>query len=1041
MSSTNDNNTKHNTATKGATDAKTVQKDAALAAKKTPTAKASSGKTSSKSGSPEKSSKEEKRDVVEIQRDKQKKRSEVNDEIVLIITGLICILLYLSLLNCCGLIGRGINCVLFGFMGGIVPYFFPVAMFIIVWFMLKYPDSPVAIRKTTVFLISQFIITAVIHLFSDVVDEKFFRSFTVGYREKRGGGLFGAILGKPLYLLFDKVASLIILFALLLVCIILIIGKGVFKELKEYIIRKREERQEAYDEEYDDNHTVTIGQTPNPGSQSFTLEDIQEENRKRRVMLVDAEPPAIPVDLSFYADPAKKKPEKKQGFLDKLLNRKEEKPKEPTYTANYTVSAVPVDGISKTAENTVKEPVPLNGAQTRPDGNGSKVTTTGHPFYQLELDNKFRETGANESGSILKTGYDEPDNAYRPEESEREINRRRAVWQKLDEPAGNTVSGTPSAAGTEPNITINGISTTADVAKDIAGVNPYDAVETTEAVAPSRSELIHAGAAAKNENASDSAPKAGTAAANGAAQNKSNTNDANAVSDDLNTLMEQETVPVREYKFPPLHLLNKPKNNAGETSGAELKETARKLEQTLKSFGVNVTITEISCGPSVTRYELQPEQGVKVSKITNLENDIKLNLAAEDIRIEAPIPGKAAVGIEVPNKVSSGVMLRTLLESQEFRDNKGKITFAVGKDIGGNIVLSDISKMPHLLIAGATGSGKSVCINTMVISLLYKYKPEDLKIMMIDPKVVELSVYNGIPHLAIPVITDPKKASNALNWAVMEMTRRYELFAEFGVRNLEGFNEKLESSTEPLTDKLGNKLTKLPRFVIIVDELADLMMVAPGEVEDAICRLAQLARAAGIHLVIATQRPSVDVITGLIKANIPSRIAFAVSSGIDSRTILDQVGAEKLLGKGDMLFFPQGIPKPVRLQGPFVSDEEIQSIVDFLVANNGAANINNSIHESIENGVSPVSEQMKNGSSSAPENDRDEYFADAGRFIIEKEKASIGMLQRVYKIGFNRAARIMDQLAEAGVVGPEEGTKPRKILMTAQEFENFLSEQ
>lgn len=489
---------------------------------------------------------------------------------------------------------------------------------------------------------------------------------------------------------------------------------------------------------------------------------------------------------------------------------------------------------------------------------------------------------------------------------------------------------------------------------------------------------------------------------------------------------QEEEKPV--YVFPPLTLLKKGKGGRQGDSDEYLRETARKLQQTLQNFGVQVTVTNVSCGPTVTRYELQPEQGVKVSRIVALTDDIKLNLAAADIRIEAPIPGKAAVGIEVPNATNSAVMLRDLLESKAFQQHPSPIAFAVGKDIGGQPVVTDIAKMPHLLIAGATGSGKSVCINTLIMSILFKASPEEVKLIMIDPKVVELSVYNGIPHLYIPVVTDPKKAAGALNWAVAEMTERYNKFAEFNVRDLKGYNEKV-AQLKDIEDE--NKPKKLPQVVIIVDELADLMMVAPGEVEDAICRLAQLARAAGIHLIIATQRPSVNVITGLIKANMPSRIAFSVSSGVDSRTILDMNGAEKLLGKGDMLFYPQGYQKPARVQGSFVSDQEVGQVVDFLVKQQGEASYSAEIQEKISSAQ---------GAGAALGGERDAYFADAGRFIIEKDKASIGMLQRVFKIGFNRAARIMDQLSEAGVVGPEEGTKPRKVLMTMEEFENYVEE-
>ena len=485
----------------------------------------------------------------------------------------------------------------------------------------------------------------------------------------------------------------------------------------------------------------------------------------------------------------------------------------------------------------------------------------------------------------------------------------------------------------------------------------------------------------------------------------------------------------KNYIFPPVTLLIKEQQT--QSSGYEqyLKETALKLQQTLESFGVNVTITDISCGPSVTRYEMFPEQGTKVSKILSLTDDIKLNLAASDIRIEAPIPGKAAIGIEIPNKHNQTVHFRDLIESSTFKNFKSRLAFAVGKDIGGKTVVTDLAKMPHLLIAGATGSGKSVCINTLIMSILYKASPEEVKLIMVDPKMVELSIYNGIPHLLIPVVTDPKKASGALNWAVAEMTNRYKKFTETGVRNIEGYNKKVKElqksgEIDPETIK------KMPQIVIIIDELADLMMVAPGEVEDAIVRLSQLARAAGIHLVIATQRPSVNVITGLIKANVPSRIAFSVSSGVDSRTIIDMNGAEKLLGKGDMLFYPAGYSKPVRVQGAFISDSEISDVVEFLKENEDVAVYDTEVTEKIESKLN----------SAAISQEKDEYFEAAARFVIEKDKASIGMIQRMFKVGFNRAARIVDQLADAGIVGPEEGTKPRKVLMSSEQLEAYFEE-
>lgn len=489
------------------------------------------------------------------------------------------------------------------------------------------------------------------------------------------------------------------------------------------------------------------------------------------------------------------------------------------------------------------------------------------------------------------------------------------------------------------------------------------------------------------------------------------------------------------YRFPTPDLLAPRSQKKGADSDRELRETAQRLQQILDNFGVKVSVTQYSRGPSVTRYELQPEQGVKVSKIVGLADDIKLNLAATDIRIEAPIPGKAAVGIEVPNKENTAVPFRDLVESPEFEKFPANLIFAVGKDIGGKTVFADIAKMPHLLIAGATGSGKSVCINTIIMGILFKAHPDDVKMIMIDPKVVELSVYNGIPHLLIPVVTDPKKAAAALHWGVAEMTERYKKFADLNVRDLKGYNKKAESMRASGDPKAPDKM---PQILIIVDELADLMMVSPGEVEESICRLAQLARACGIHLIIATQRPSVDVITGLIKANMPSRVAFAVSSGVDSRTILDMVGAEKLLGKGDMLFYPQGYPKPARIQGPFVSDDEVSNVVEFLKNYAPGSAADEAVEEQINNMAVETGSGGASGASGDTDSMYDEYFAEAGRFIIEKDKASIGMLQRMFKIGFNRAARIMDQLCDAGVVGEEEGTKPRKILMSAEEFERIL---
>ena len=486
------------------------------------------------------------------------------------------------------------------------------------------------------------------------------------------------------------------------------------------------------------------------------------------------------------------------------------------------------------------------------------------------------------------------------------------------------------------------------------------------------------------------------------------------------------TVEDENYEFPPLTLLSEGEIKGLKGGKRALADTASKLQKTLYSFGVSAKVENVSVGPAITRYELKPAEGVRVSKIANLADDIALNLAAKTIRIEAPIPGKQAVGIEVPNEESEVVHIRDILETDKFKEHKSKLAFALGKDVSGDAIVTDIAKMPHVLIAGATGSGKSVCINTLISSIIYKAKPSEVKLVMVDPKIVELSVYNGIPHLLIPVVTDPKKASGALAWAVQEMENRYTMFASKGVRDLKGYNEAVEKD-----DNFG----KLPHIVIIIDELADLMMVAKGDVEDAICRLAQKARAAGMHLVIATQRPSVDVITGLIKANIPSRIAFAVSSQVDSRTILDQVGAEKLLGKGDMLFFPTGAPKPVRIQGAFISDKEVEKLVNFVKAN-GETTYRDDITEYIEKANS-TDKEIDEGA--LDDDETDPLLNEAIETVIETGQASTSFIQRRFKVGYARAGRIIDQMEERGIISGYQGSKPREVLMTKERWDELNS--
>ena len=489
-------------------------------------------------------------------------------------------------------------------------------------------------------------------------------------------------------------------------------------------------------------------------------------------------------------------------------------------------------------------------------------------------------------------------------------------------------------------------------------------------------------------------------------------------------LLNDAEEPADIYKFPPLNLLKESKPLNAAALSAELDNTAEHLVETLRSFGVETRIVDISRGPTVTRYELQPCAGVKISKITNLADDIALNLATAGVRIEAPIPNKAAVGIEVPNKASAVVGVRGILESPAFSSAKSKLTVALGRDIGGNVVVTDIAKMPHGLIAGATGSGKSVCINSIIISLVYKANPDEVKLLMIDPKVVELGIYNGIPHLLVPVVTDPRKASGALGWAVSEMEKRYKMFADRGVRDLAGYNRFVENLGDP-------EVQKMPHIVIIIDELADLMMTAPNEVEDSINRIAAKARAAGMHLIIATQRPSVDVVTGVIKANIPTRIAFAVSSQIDSRTILDSAGAEKLLGRGDMLFSPVGSTKPNRIQGCFVSDEEVEAVVEYIKSDH-TVDYDDDVMVEIERQAA-VEKKQKTG---LPEDGpgEDPMLNDAIKVVVENGQASTSLLQRKLKLGYARAARIVDEMEQRGVVGPYEGSKPRKVLITKEQL-------
>lgn len=858
-----------------------------------------------------------------------KKPSVFRDEIVLIVTLVISLLLFFSNFNLSGKVGEAINSVTFGLIG-FLAYLLPFFLFFGVAFYIANRGNKTAIGKLVCADLLVIVLSALIHLifFDYNTEAKITDYYTSSADAKNGGGIVGGVVCRLLHPLFGTVGSYIVLLALMIIFLMFITGKTLFAYLgrkahafsQESIELMRERKLQREEEETADGSEEASG---------------TKERRPARTVLLK-----------------KKDGTENQQAGGLFGHRKDNGKAARESSASKKKNGIDMEEIRSYDTDGIPIQRAGNNGEAGDDESRNKT-------YEDQLRVKFGADGEVSSDTGI-----------------------------LHTPA--TEAGHAQTADTERS----GLDEDIKKLLHAAGQDSMTEVHSKE----QRSVTEH--------------PAAG------------NTRDS-----DMEALSRNQAIQEKEYIFPPVELLSKPKSDSKGMSDKDLKETAIKLQKTLESFGVRVTITNVSCGPAVTRYELQPEQGVKVSRITGLADDIKLNLAAADVRIEAPIPGKAAVGIEVPNKDNTMVMFRDIIENKSFRNHPSDIAFAVGKDIGGQTIVTDIAKMPHLLIAGATGSGKSVCINTLIMSILYKAKPSDVRMIMVDPKVVELSVYNGIPHLLIPVVTDPKKASAALNWAVMEMTERYNKFAELGVRDIKGYNEKVAA----VSDKNEN-YGKLPQIVIIVDELADLMMVAPGEVEDAICRLAQMARAAGLHLIIATQRPSVNVITGLIKANVPSRIAFAVSSSIDSRTIIDGSGAEKLLGKGDMLFFPSGYPKPIRVQGAFVSDKEVGAVVNFLTSKNGQTDYS----EDIANKITNVQAAESTGASAA--NDRDDYFIEAGKFIIEKDKASIGMLQRVYKIGFNRAARIMDQLAEAGVVGPEEGTKPRKILMSLEEFEQYVDE-
>ncbi|WP_167956611.1 FtsK/SpoIIIE family DNA translocase [Anaerosporobacter faecicola] len=1011
--------------------------------------------------------------------------SRYKDEVTIVVTLVIAVILVLSNFNLSGTVGAFINRFTFGLFG-ILAYLLPYLLFFGVAFRLSNKGNTTATIKLVSSISFVCILAAFIQLLmvSYNSDWNIFDYYTSSAANRNGGGLIGGAIYSVMYPLFGFAGTLVILLAVMTLLIMFITEKLLFaslgkkssvklKEMKERREEIKKAREEAYyaEEEYEeepeeeelrvtqdlqqaryDNRANSEKARDKKGrkkkAKTYTFPDLASNNElnspfieaNQQMNKVDmGKGKVIPINQNKTAPLDEVKPfdfdsipiyrgdqNTNYDYEEKPLYKEEMKRK---FSQNKDYD------IKKLAEQIMNES--FDGKTTNVDKSdildttdvenikvGQTIQQDSNIEEQINTVSNLFESNSTEQSSLEPFSSEESFNSYEEKfedsvEEQEDNSKENMEVEQQDTFINMAKDGTLE----EENFDDFRVDLKSIENEEVEEIfeqqeNRKEPLESAEQRSSVTKEMTSQNVTA-NMNATTSINSTEN---NG---NQQNSTSVVASSESQSAVVEEPYV----YEFPPVDLLSRPKNTSKGASNNELKETAMKLQQTLQSFGVGVTITNVSCGPAVTRYELQPEQGVKVSKITNLADDIKLNLAAADIRIEAPIPGKAAVGIEVPNKENTAVMLRELIESKDFKEHKSDLAFAVGKDIGGQVVVTDIAKMPHLLIAGATGSGKSVCINTLIMSILYKSNPDDVKLIMVDPKVVELSVYNGIPHLLIPVVTDPKKASAALNWAVMEMTDRYNRFAELGVRDIKGYNSKIQKVEEYHDEKFQ----KMPQIVIIVDELADLMMVAPGEVEDAICRLAQMARAAGIHLIIATQRPSVNVITGLIKANVPSRIAFSVSSAVDSRTIIDGSGAEKLLGKGDMLFFPSGYPKPVRIQGAFVSDKEVSEVVAFLSSQQGKPSYNEEI-------TSKIASTTTSDSASSSASERDDYFVEAGKFIIDKDKASIGMLQRVYKIGFNRAARIMDQLYEAGVVGPEEGTKPRKILMSEEQFEQYVDE-
>lgn len=908
-----------------------------------------------------------------------------SDDIKVIIAFVITLLLFLSNFRVIGSFGNKISDVMFGVFG-IFAYIMPISVFISGCFVVVNIANQVAMKKFRAFVVLHIAFATFIQLMLSGTENIYSLSEIYDKCEyiRNGGGLVGGFLTVIFYKTIGVMGAYLVSLALIVICIVIISNKSLVKTVKKRGIN-------AYDNAREDMVRMK--------TRSRERQDRRKQQEKeRQLKRVNNKVSGVVIGAVVNDGKTGKN---KPGVIDSEsvykghVNIEEKKTKigklQPDFD-NEDDDDYLIDDINKIWRDSSKREEQdnyLSDSYSSDEYNDANYPEENEFYGQ----NPYPEDVLSRNTKI-ESHYVEDvlDEAEKEEQNKAAINGDFTPHEKIQvSKSAKAVMNRKAFSGTDiaPAASIKGKVLNMDgfkeedVPKEIPNDMPKPDVE---------SDAISKGVSAE----SVAKPKS------------------------------------KEYVMPPLSLLRKGNgyvNTNGMKSG-RISETALKLQHTLNAFGVKATVINESKGPSVTRYELQPETGTKVSKITSLSDDIKLNLAASDIRIEAPIPGKAAVGIEVPNAKRESVFLRDLIESEELRKQKSKIAFAAGMDIAGKVIVADIAKMPHMLIAGTTGSGKSVFTNSIIMSILFRAKPSEVRFIIVDPKVVEFGVYNGIPHLLTPVVTDPKKAAGALNWAVAEMGERYKLFAKYNVRDLKGYNEKVKQMNYKDGDEV---LSVKPQIVIIIDELADLMMVAAKEVEASICRLAQLARAAGIHLIIATQRPSVDVVTGLIKANIPSRVALLVSSGTDSRTIIDCNGGEKLLGNGDMLFYPSGYIKPVRLQGAFVSDEEVSNVVSFLKK----SNLDVTYDENIAN--TEVNSGQSDTNGSGEDDDKDVLYEQAGKFVIEKDKGSTSMLQRMFKIGFNRAARIIDQLEKEGVVGPDEGTKPRKVLITMEEFESRLN--